>query len=340
MRVLVTGASGFLGRRLVRRLVADGMTVRALVRPSRSTEDLREVSTNQDGSVEVCYGSLNRMDWAMDALRGCDVVYHLAAALTGGAAVLFLNNVTATRELMNRAAQAGVERFVLVSSLGVYGTSHLRRGHVVDEQCPVDPQPHRRDQYTFSKVVQEQVAWEVHRQTRMPLVVIRPGVIYGPGRDCISGRVGLRLGRWLIRMGGRQRLPYTYVDNVADAVALAGTVAAASAQAFNIIDDDPPRARALLRRYRREVGGMHVIPVPHWGIHPLSSLCERYHIWSAGQLPAVMTPYKSSAMWKCVTYSNGKAKAVLGWSPAVDFDEGLHRTFEALGRARTAKAEE
>lgn len=339
MTVLVTGATGFLGQRLVRRLLLAGVSVRCLVRPSSDVGALLAGAPEEKrGAIELCHGTLNQLGWAADALRGCDVVYHVGAALTGGPAVLFLNNVTATRELMRRASEAKVGRFVLVSSLGVYGTHHLRAGDTLDERCPLDPKPHIRDPYTFSKVRQEQAAREVHEATGLPLVTIRPGVIYGPGRSCISGRLGLQLGNWLVRMGGWQRLPYTYVDNVADAVALAGTAPGVDGEAFNVVDDGLPRARTLLRMYRREVGGVRVIPVPHWGIGPLSAMCEKYHVWSRGQIPAVLSRYKSSAMWKRLRYVNEKAKARLAWAPVIGFDEGLRRTFASL-RDRRVKAQ-
>ena len=176
---------------------------------------------------------------------------------------------------------------------------------MLDERCPIDLKPHLRDPYTFSKVLQEQAAQEVAEETRLALVIIRPGVIYGPGRSCITGRLGLSFGRWLIRMGGGQRVPYTYVDNVADAVVRAGIASGVEGQEFNIIDDDLPRARTLVRMYRNRIGGLRVIPVPFWAIAPLS-------------------------LWKNLRYSNDLAKARLGWTPAIDFDEGLRRTFEFL----------
>jgi nucleoside-diphosphate-sugar epimerase len=232
--------------------------------------------------------------------------------------------------LIEAALGARVCRCVLVSSLAVYGTAGLRRDDLLDEHCPLDPEPYRRDAYTYSKIAQEKVAWEALHQRGLPLAVIRPGVIYGPGRDCISGRVGIRLGGFLLRMGGRQRLPYTFVDNCARALLLAGVVPAAEGEAFNVVDDDPPTGRELVRLYRAEVGPLRGITVPGWAIAPVSGLCEWYHRWSRGQLPAVLTRYKSDAIWKPLRYDNGKAKGVLGWRPQTDFASGLAQTFAWL----------
>jgi nucleoside-diphosphate-sugar epimerase len=332
MRAFVTGATGFLGTRLVRRLLDGGAEVRALVRPGKAGSFRDALGPVGAGRLELLEGVLARVESYAGAVAGCDVVYHVAAALGGGPAVLFQNNVIATRALIGAASDGRVGRFVLVSSLGVYGTGHLRKWDVLDEGCPLDPQPHRRDPYTYSKVTQEQVAWEAHRAGRLPLVVVRPGVIYGPTRDCLTGRVGLQLGGLLVRMGGRQRLPYTYVDNCARAVELAGTVPGVEGEAFNVVDDDAPTARDLARQYRSAVGRGRGVAVPGWAIAPLSALCEWYHRWSGGQLPAVLTRYKSRATWLPLRYSNAKAKAVLGWAPETDFARGLDQTFAWLRR--------
>jgi nucleoside-diphosphate-sugar epimerase len=258
--------------------------------------------------------------------------------MRGAVAVLFMTNVIATRAFLAASRQAGVGRFVLVSSFGVYGTAHLQPHATLDEACPLDPQPHLRDGYSHSKIVQEHAAWQAHRGAGLPLVVVRPSVIYGPGRDWITTRVGLRLGNVLIKMGGRQRVPYTYVENCADAICRAGIVPGIEGQAFNVVDDDLPTANALVRRYHREVSRLRVVPVPGWVIPALSSLSEWYHNYSEGQLPAVLSSYRSQAQWKPLRYSNAKAKQGLGWTPATSFDEGLGKTARVLLQQRPSAA--
>jgi nucleoside-diphosphate-sugar epimerase len=258
--------------------------------------------------------------------------------MRGATAVLFLSNVVATRKLLQVVSAAKVGRFVLVSSLGVYGTAHLRPWDRLDEGCPLDTQPHLRDPYTYSKVKQEELAWEAHHGGRVQLVVVRPGIIYGPGRDCLSHRVGLQIGGLLLKMGGLQQVPYVYVDSCALGVLLAGTAPKAEGQVVNLLDDDLPTASRLLQLYRQSVRPVRALPVPHWAIGPLSRLCEWYHGYSRGQLPAVLTRYKSDAHWKPLTYSNDRAKALLNWRPGVSFAEGIHRTFAWLVEHRRIAA--
>jgi len=316
MTALVTGGTGFLGRSVVAGLLADGWRVRCLVRVGSSVRPVRD-RRRAGGRV-----------------AGCTHIFHLAAEMRGATAVLFLTNVVGSRNLLDAAVQAGVERFVLVSSLAVYDSGRLRRGDCLDETCPIEPQPHLRDAYTYSKVVQEQVAWEAHRVRGLPLAVIRPGVIYGPGRDCLSGRVGLVVGKYVLAMGGRQTMPYTHVANCARAVVLAGTAPNAVGRAVNVIDDETPTGRGLLKAYRRAVGGVRSVTVPGALVPVLSGLYEWYNRRSRGQLPAVLTRYRSRAMWTPLRYSNAEAKAVLGWRPEKTVADGLHETFDWLNRQK------
>jgi nucleoside-diphosphate-sugar epimerase len=342
MIATVTGGTGFLGSRLVRQLVENGAQVRCLVRAGSGCETLRRDLPRELSCHLIAFaGNLERPESYVPALEGCDVLFHSAAALRGSVPALFLTNVVGTRGLLDAAGRAGVGRVVLVSSIAVHGVSHLPAHSVVDESCPLDPEPHRRDPYTFSKVEQERAAVQWQRRTGGRLVVVRPGVIYGPGRDCISARVGLRFGGLLLKMGD-QRLPHTFVDNCAAAVLLAGTVAGIGGQSFNVVDDAPPTGSQLVAEYRRSGQRLRVVRVPDGAIAPLSRLCQWYHRWSRGQLPDLLTPYKSAAQWKPLHYANGRAKAVLGWRPRVGSDEGLRQTLAWLrdirrsGQALTA----
>jgi nucleoside-diphosphate-sugar epimerase len=318
----------------VKDLLDKGHSVRCLVRPSSDCGALRDFAEPDSGSrLELRVVDLVDVGPCAGALAGCDVLYHLASELRGSTPVLFLNNVVTTRRLVEAASRTRIPRFVLVSSLGVYGTAQLRPGDVLDESCPLESKPQWRDPYTYSKVAQEEVAWEAYRQAAIPLVVIRPGVIYGPGRDCISARVGLRLGKLLIRMGGKQQLPYVFVENCTDGVLRAGTTPGIEGQAFNLVDDGLVSGREMLARYRATVGRVRTLVIPYGAIDKLSDLCEWYHRRSRGQLPAVLTRYKSAAQWKPLQYSNARAKVALGWPATISFAEGLGRTLAWLSQA-------
>src|SRR5262249_28184836 len=151
----------FLGQRLVRQLLELGAEVRCLVRPGSDAGGIRRhLAANQAGRLTTFAGALERPESARPALADCDVLFHVASGLRGSVPGLFLSNVVGTRGLMAEAGRAGVGRFVLVSSIAVHDVGRMGRNRVVDESCPLDPEPHRRDPYTFSKVEQERAAWE------------------------------------------------------------------------------------------------------------------------------------------------------------------------------------
>ena len=325
---IVTGATGFLGRRLVRSLLQEPeVQVRCLVRESSDTGSLlKELNPSEQERIHILRGSLTDEKFVAEHFANSDVVYHLAATLTGTPSTMHENTVVPTRKLMECAARADVERFVLVSSIGVYGTQSIDSWGTLDETTPVDPHPERRDPYTFSKFSQELVATELSEQLGLPIVIVRPGVIYGPGRSALTSRVGLLLGPLVVRMGGIQLLPYTHVENCAEGIKLAGLTTGIDGEVFNLVDDDLPTGQSILRLMKQHGKKSRTIWIPHGAIGPIAGLCEWCSNLTKGRIPPVLTRYKSSAIWKPLRYSNAKAKNKLNWQPKISIEEGLQRT--------------
>ena len=331
MTTLITGSNGFLGSALVRRLLERGeRDLRCLVRAGSDRSRLEALRPAHGDAFAIASGTLTRRDDCDAALDGVDRVYHLAAAAGGAPADMFFNTVVGTRNLLDALVATG-RRVVLIhcSSFGVYGVAALPAGAVVDEQTPLEPHPERRDVYSHTKLRQEQLCFEYQREHGFPMVVLRPGVIYGPGGGAISARVGLRLFGVFLHLGRRTLLPLTYVDNCAEAFAVAGSSERAVGEVYNVVDDDLITARAFLRRYRAEVGKMPVVSLPYVATRLMSRAVETYADRSGGQLPAIFTPYKAASMWKGNRFDNSKLVA-LGWRPLVSTEEGLARHFAAL----------
>lgn len=338
MSVLVTGGTGFVGSAVVETLLSHGeRSLRCFARPDSDRSRLEALQERYpDARLEIAVGNLARRDDAGRALDGASTVYHLAAGMRGSPADLFLNTVVTSRNLLEAAARTRPARIVLVSSFAVYGVAGVPPGHVVTERTALDPHPERRDAYSHAKLRQEQLFWDSHRCEGLPLVVLRPGVVYGPRGPALSARVGLRLPRLFLHLGGNNPLPLSFIDNCAAAIVLAGLSDGTDGEAYNVHDDDLPTCAAFLDRYKREVESIRSVRIPYAMLRVLAVLNEKYHAYSRGQVPAVLTPYRTAATWKRTRFDNRKLKQ-LGWRPLVSTDEGLRRTFQYL-RARRLEA--
>jgi nucleoside-diphosphate-sugar epimerase len=337
MKLLVTGANGFLGTAVVRALLARGAAdLRCFVRLGGSADRLGSIAAaHQAARIEIFKGNLGNTEDVRRALADVDVVYHLAATLRGAPADVFKGCVVNSQHLIDAIVAGGRHiKVVLVSSFSIYGAKD-GRGAVLDEASPVEPYPERRDTYAHAKIWQERLFWKAHRERGLPLVVVRPGVVYGPRGAPMSTRVGIELFGFFFNLGGDNLLPLTYVENCAEAIALVGA-RGGDGEVYNITDDDLPTCNEYLARYRREVKRLRAIRAPYSVAYPLSQLIEWYARWSKGQLPSIVTPYKVRSLWKGSRFSNRKLKQ-LGWKQSVPTDDALKLTFAEL-RAPAATA--
>jgi nucleoside-diphosphate-sugar epimerase len=327
VKILLTGAGGFLGRAIATRLVQDAEgSLRCQVRQAKSAAALA-AALPRGAAVETVFANLLAKADAARILAGIDVVVHAAAGMRGAPADMYLNTVVATRNLLDALANSAVRRLVLISSFAVYGTYDLPRGAVVDESSPLEAHPEWRDGYALAKLHQEELVRERMQKLGRELVVLRPGVIYGPGGSPYSNRVGANVFGWFLHLGGSNLLPLSYVDNCAEAVAVACSSPAAAAGTFNVHDNDLVSCRQYLKRFNREVGGLRPVRIPYWVLMLVSHAVERYHVWSKGQLPAAFTPYVTRSLYRGRRYDNSRLRSI-GWRPLVSTDEGLQRTFE------------
>jgi nucleoside-diphosphate-sugar epimerase len=342
MKILVTGAGGFLGKAIVERLLAHGQTnLRCMLRDTSKAAGLQEIAARYPSArVDLIAVNLRNPAEIGPAIDGCELVIHAAAALKGSPAEMFMDSVVASRNLLDAVAELRRQgerlRVVLVSSFGAMGVSALGRGAMVDENTPMETHPEWRDVYSHSKLRQEQLFWQYRDSFGFELVVLRPGVIYGPGGGHFSNRVGLSLFGRFLHLGGSNLLPLTYVENCAEAIVVAALYPGADGQIYNVVDDDLVSSRQYLRRYKKQVKPVRSVRVPYFALMWASSAVESYSRRSKGQLPAIFTPYKTRAMWGGNQFSNAKLKSI-GWEPLVSTKEGLAGTFAAF-RAEPEKA--
>jgi len=331
-RILVTGAGGFIGRRVVQSLLTLGFRNIRCLRRSAEDATLGASSTMSDPRIETVFGNLLAKEECNRAAEGVTIVLHLAAGRGEKSFPdAFLNSVVSTRNLLNACAESNtLKRFVNVSSFSVYTNKHNRIARLIDEYSEVEARAELRgDAYSFAKLKQDELVADYCKRLGISYVIVRPGHVYGPGNEAISARVGISPFGLFMHLGGSNRVPLTYVDNCADAVALAGVTTGIDGELFNIVDDDLPTSREFLRLYKKKVKEFPSIYIPHAFSYAFCFLWEKYSSWSNGQLPPAFNTRRWYSFWKKAQYSNEKIKRQLGWNPEIRTRDGLERYFEA-----------
>lgn len=329
--ILVTGATGFMGPALVGSLLRHGFrNVRAFARPSSSVARLNAVANG--ARIEVVRGNLLSPDDCRMAVQEASVIFHLATGSDKSFPDAYMNSVVTTRNLIEASRhQSSLRRFVNISSFAVYTNAENKR---LDEESSVGEAG--GDAYTFAKVKQDELVAAYGRRFEVPYVIVRPGSVFGPGKEAITGRVGIDTFGVFMHLGGSNRIPLTYIDNCSDAIVLAGMTPGVEGEVFNIVDDDLPSSRQFLRQYKRNVKRFRSIYIPRPVSYVMCQLWEKYSNRSKGQLPPVFNRRRWNSEWKKTHYSNEKLKAKLGWTPKVSMQEGLSRYFAGCREERRA----
>jgi len=332
--ILVTGAAGFIGSRVVQSLLHRGFrNIVCFARPSGKLGAIDEINRNRPAGsqIRLVKGNLLSRQDCEAACQDAAVIIHLAAG-TGEKSFpdAFMNSVVTTRNLLDASVKFGnLRRFVLVSSFSVYTNCDKPRGRLLDESCPLEEHGELRGEaYCFAKFQQEQLLLDYNKKFGVPYVVVRPGSVYGEGKSGIPGRVGIDTFGIFFHIGGSNTIPFTHVENCADAIALAGLVKGVDREVFNVVDDDLPTSRQFLRSYKKYVRRFWSVYLPRPISYALCYLWEKYCQWSEGQLPQAFNRKRWHAYWKKTRYSNQKLKARLGWVQRVPTVEGLQRFFK------------
>jgi 2-alkyl-3-oxoalkanoate reductase len=309
--VLVTGATGFLGGEIARRLDKEGAHVRALV---RNRERAKEIA----GFAEIVDGDLSKPERLAEAVKGCQVVIHSAAALRGKLDELYVVNREGTRNLANAASDAGVERFVHISTISVYG---YRNTYDVTENTPPNP---GADPYGVSKLAAEVALHEVAGERKLPFSIMRPGMIYGPRSGMWTGqmfKVARRRPTIFIGSGSGSCYPI-YIDDVVEMSMVLATHPKAVGETFNCTPDPSPTWREFLGAYAKLAGHQMWFGIPAILLVPVAALSGRVAPEGSPlrDLPDLL-PFSQ----RYITYQMDKAYHLLKWSPKMSLEVGIRR---------------
>jgi len=315
-RAFVTGALGFIGRTLAARLRADGVEVRG-------------VDVRADPAQDVVAGDVaSAGSWQAHA-RGCDVVVHTAAIVSNvaGLAEQWRINVLGTRRALDAARDAGAERFVLLSSVRAFSDLGFPDG--VDESWPVRPDG---NPYVDTKIAAEQVALQAHAAGEVPVTVVRPGDVYGPGSRpwTLLPLEALRAGRFVLPAGGRGVFSPVYVDDLVDGISLAAGHAGAAGQVFTLAGAGSVPTSEFFGHYARMLGVRPPRTLPTGVLAAVAAVLGPLE--RRGGRDSETTPSAARYLARPGGYSIAKARRVLGYDPRIGLHEGMRRT-EAWLRA-------
>jgi nucleoside-diphosphate-sugar epimerase len=325
-KILVTGASGFLGGRLVDVLSSEGNAVRGATRLVSRARALP--------GVEWVQCDLANEDEVRVALRNIETVFH-CAALNGAPGSLeeFEEledaNVRGTLRLVRIAADAGVKTFVHVSSMAVYAAPDARRT-TLDENSPYDGRAAERGAYTRSKLVADAALLEYARRELSPrIIVLRPGTMYGPGARLPVGRFQLPSSRERPLVAGSRRVSagLVYVDNVVDAMLAAARSGVPTGSIYNLVDSADCDQEELARTIcELSEGRIRPVFAPYPLVWVAMLALDLVSLVRTGQIGT--RRYRLQRSLAPMRFECAAARNDLGWQPRVTLAQGLARVLE------------
>ena len=323
MKVLVTGATGLLGSHLVERLLEQGHQVRAL---ARKTSDISHLKTT---GAKIMFASLDGSNDILPAVRDMDAVIHTAARVMPGWGTwedFESTAVKGTKNLLEACVKAGVKRFVYVSSVTVMGKNCLKDVPADESSsCEIGPLC-QHTFYDWSKLLGEQAALEFHKQGKVNVTVVRPGMMYGPRCRLLTDRIFRFVKTFpIVFLPGKAnaKTALVYVTDVADCVIMAATSDKAAGQIYNVAPAHEVRYRDFVEALAKAMGkpGFH-ITMPLFVIHAVGAVTELWAKLRKSKNLPFLTRADVRFLKEGMNIDGSKAMRDLGWEPKVSIEEG------------------
>jgi len=320
MTVLVTGAAGFIGSRLVELLIQDQVKVKALLRSG-----VQFPRFERPGCLP-CRGDVTIPDSLIPATKDCRIIFHCAYG-EGGLNEARRVNVEGTLNVLREALKAGTRRVVFVSSIAVHGTS---LPEIVHENQPYVTQG---SPYEISKAEAERSALEFGRRNGIEVVIIRPALVYGPGSPLWTVRLLQRIKyeKILLVGGGRGVANLIYVDDVAREMMRAASAPDIAGEPFFSSGTDAVTWHDLLARYSQMLGKSLPASCPRWRAKLLCQK-DRWGFRLAGR-PVRIELFDLQSHLQTARFSMEKAERFLSFRPEISFSQGMEKTEDWLRRA-------
>jgi nucleoside-diphosphate-sugar epimerase len=320
---LITGATGLLGSHIAEKLTEAGQPVRVLVRPTSDTTFLESLG------VEQAVGDVTDPPSLAEAMRGVETVYHAAARVGdwGPWREYVAITIEGTRNMLDAARDAGVGRFLHISSISAYGHPD-GEGLVLDESAPLGQNLHKWSYYSRAKVQAERLAWDYHARGEVPVTVVKPSWLYGERDRASMPRLirAIRAGKGKLLGDGTNRLNLTYAGNEAEGCILAATTDRALGESYNLSNDGEITQREYFNKIAETLGVPPVTRcVPYRVAYSAAFFMELFGHMVGKKKPPLVTRYSVWLIGRKCFFSSAKAREQLGWQPTVSYDEGIPR---------------
>jgi nucleoside-diphosphate-sugar epimerase len=324
---LVTGASGFIGRHLARRLLSQGRDVRVLCRPDSASKLDRETRAR----AQIAEGDLRDGESVRRAMRGVGRVFHCAGHVSdwGTEEEFTAVNVTGTERLLEAACGEEIDRFVHLSSISVFGVPSPAR--FADDS----PYGEGRDLYSRTKIAGERVALRYHRERALPVVALRPAVVYGRGSAWVEEPIAMiRAGKMFLIGGGEGTCHPCYIENLVDAMALAAEHPAAVGNAYIVADDEPISFAEYFNHLARIVGkGPIRRSIPTAAARAMATGFERWATLRRSRARPLLTHTAVDMVTARSRMSMEKIRRELGFEPRYDVRTAMAELERSYGKS-------
>lgn len=315
MRLLITGASGFIGGYVVAEAMRRGHEVVAMVRAA-----VPQQWTDSAGPAVLKWDLAEDREPPLDGL-GIDCVVHLAAALSGSPEAQRRATVHGTERLLQAMRRAGIRRLVGVGSIAVLDYEALPALSCIDEAAALCRDAGRMGGYAALKARQEALFAAFAAASGDGCAILRPGLVYDEQR-LIAGHAGVLKGPLRLLAAHRGEVPTVEVRGLARAIVAAAEAGLAGGEVIHLVDDNLPGQPAYLAALRRRRAlGPGGLVLPWWLLTGLARLAYGLAgmLGLAHRLPEGLLPQASAARFKPFRYANAKAKRLLGWQPGTRF---------------------
>jgi nucleoside-diphosphate-sugar epimerase len=323
-KIFITGASGFIGSHVLQACLDKGYLVRALVLPNDP-----EIQSLKDKNVEVFLGDIRNFEEVQHAMGDkIDIVFHCAAMVTdwGKKEIFEQVMIQGTENVCKAASKIGVSRFVKISTNDVFG---LDESKILDETSPLTKW---NEPYSDTKIAAEEVAWKYFREENLPVTMVYPCWVYGPGdKTFVPLLADAILKEEMLFMRRNAIVWPTYVENLVDLLMLIATHENAVGNGYLVHDGTSTTLEIFTNHVAKSIGGKEVKKrIPYALAYFVAFVLE--FVWKllGKKERPLLTTYTVKNLGSRLRFSIDKAKCELNWTPNISHQEGLERTMQWL----------